>query len=79
MTVIEIKPHRNGWKVFEAPGIEPFFPEKNQAINYAQNRDGFARVRSAFWIQAAMSNARFRSRKRIKNYNAGAPSAASAG
>jgi len=26
--VIEIKPHRNGWKVFEAPGIEPAFLEK---------------------------------------------------
>ena len=37
MTVIEIKPHRNGWKVFEAPGVEPVFPTKNQAINYAEN------------------------------------------
>jgi hypothetical protein len=26
MTVIEIKPHRCGWKAFEAPGIEPVFP-----------------------------------------------------
>jgi hypothetical protein len=25
MTVIEIKPHRWGWKVFEAPGVEPVF------------------------------------------------------
>src|SRR5438128_532741 len=24
MTVIEIKPHRWGWRVFEAPGVEPF-------------------------------------------------------
>jgi hypothetical protein len=24
MTVIEIRPYRNGWKVFEAPGIETF-------------------------------------------------------
>jgi hypothetical protein len=30
-----------GWKVFEAPGVEPVFPEKNQAINYAQNRASF--------------------------------------
>jgi hypothetical protein len=29
------------WKVFEAPGIEPAFPEKDQAINYAQNRARF--------------------------------------
>jgi hypothetical protein len=28
MTVIEIKPHRWGWKVFEAPSVEPVFPEK---------------------------------------------------
>jgi hypothetical protein len=33
MTLIEIKPHRWGWKVFEAPGVEPVFPEKRQAIN----------------------------------------------
>ena len=41
MTVIEIRPHRWGWKVFEAPGVEPVFPEKDQAINYAQNRASF--------------------------------------
>jgi hypothetical protein len=33
MTVIEIRPYRNGWKVFEAPRVEPVFPEKDQAIN----------------------------------------------
>ncbi len=26
-TIIEIKPHRWGWKVFEAPGVEPVFGE----------------------------------------------------
>jgi hypothetical protein len=41
MTLIEIRPHRWGWKVFEAPGVEPVFPEKRQAINYAQNRASF--------------------------------------
>ncbi len=41
MTVIEIKPHRWGWKVFEAPGVEPVFPEKRQAISYAENRACF--------------------------------------
>ena len=41
MTVIEIKPHRNGWKVFEAPGVEPVFLEKRQAINYAEGRAWF--------------------------------------
>jgi len=41
MTLIEIKPHRNGWKVFEAPGVQPVFLEKRQAINYAENRAWF--------------------------------------
>jgi Uncharacterized protein conserved in bacteria (DUF2188) len=41
MTVIKIRPYRNGWKVFEAPGVESVFPEKDQAINYASNRASF--------------------------------------
>jgi len=41
MTVIEIKPHCWGWKVFEAPGVEPVFPEKDHAINYATGRACF--------------------------------------
>jgi len=41
MTIIEIKPHRWGWKAFEAPGVEPMFPKKDQAIDYAQNRACF--------------------------------------
>ena len=39
--VIEIRPHRRGWKAFEAPGVEPVFPNKDQAIDYAQNRACF--------------------------------------
>jgi len=49
MTLIEIKPHRNGWIVFEAPGVEPVFPEKDQAINYAQNRACFRSGEIRFW------------------------------
>jgi hypothetical protein len=41
MTVIEIRPHRRGWKVFEAPGVEPVFLEKRQAIDYAETRACF--------------------------------------
>jgi hypothetical protein len=41
MTVIEIRPHRWGWKAFESPGVEPVFPKKEQAIEYAQNRACF--------------------------------------
>jgi hypothetical protein len=36
MTIIEIKPHRWGWKVFAAPGVEPMFPEKDQAISHSE-------------------------------------------
>jgi len=41
VTIIEIRPCRNGWKVFEAPGVEPVFLEKDQAIKYAGNRASF--------------------------------------
>jgi hypothetical protein len=41
MTVIEIRPHCNGWRGFEAPSVEPVFLEKRQAINYADNRASF--------------------------------------
>jgi hypothetical protein len=41
MTVIEMRPYRNGWKVCEAPGVEPVFLEKAQAISYAENRASF--------------------------------------
>ena len=41
MTVIEIRPHRWGWKAFEAPGVEPIFLNKEQAIDYATSRACF--------------------------------------
>ena len=41
MTLIEIRPHRWGWKAFEAPSVEPVFAKKDQAIDYAQNRACF--------------------------------------
>ena len=41
MTIIEIMPFRNGWKCFEAPGVEPVFLAKDQAIDYAQQRACF--------------------------------------
>ena len=39
VTVIEIRPFRNGWKCFEAPGLEPVFLD--QAIDYAKSRACF--------------------------------------
>jgi Uncharacterized protein conserved in bacteria (DUF2188) len=41
MILIEIRPYRNAWKVFEAPGVEPVFPQKDDAIDYAQERARF--------------------------------------
>jgi hypothetical protein len=41
MTLIEIRPHRWGWKVFEASGVEPVFSEKQDAIDYAETRACF--------------------------------------
>jgi len=35
MTIIEIRPFRNGWKCFEASGVEPIFLEQKHAIDYA--------------------------------------------
>lgn len=32
MTLIEIRPHRWGWSVFEAHGVEPVFPEKHNDL-----------------------------------------------
>jgi hypothetical protein len=40
-TIIEIRPFRNAWQVFEAPGVQPVFLTKEQAIDYAQNRACF--------------------------------------
>ena len=41
MTIIEIRPYRNDWKCFKAPGVEPVFPTKDDAISYAQTRARF--------------------------------------
>jgi len=41
MILIEIRPYRNAWKVFEAPGVEPVLLSKDDAIDYAQQRACF--------------------------------------
>jgi hypothetical protein len=41
VTIIEIRPFRNGWKCFEAPGVEPVFLDQEQAIDYATCRACF--------------------------------------
>jgi hypothetical protein len=41
MTIIEIRPFRNGWQVYEAPGVQPVFLDQEQAIDYATWRACF--------------------------------------
>jgi hypothetical protein len=43
MTVIEVRPFRNGWQVYEAPGVQPVFLSQAQAIDYATCRACFRR------------------------------------
>ena len=67
MTIIEIRPFRNGWKVFEAPRVEPVFLSKEQAMTTPLAAHAFALARFAFWIQTARSNGPFRLTRRIEN------------
>jgi len=41
VTIIEIRPYRNGWKCFEPPGVEPVFLNQGDAIDYAIGRACF--------------------------------------
>jgi len=41
VTIIEIRPFRNGWTCFEAPGVEPMFGSQEDAISYAKGRACF--------------------------------------
>ncbi len=41
MTVIEIRPFRNGWQVYESPGVQPVFLNQEDAIDYATGRACF--------------------------------------
>ena len=41
MTIIEIRPFRNGWQCFEAPRVEPVFLSQGDAISYAKGRACF--------------------------------------
>jgi hypothetical protein len=67
MTVIEIRPHRWDWKAFEAPDVEPVFPEKDRAIDYARTAPASAQARFVFWIRAASLSARLRLVRRIES------------
>jgi hypothetical protein len=41
VTIIKIRPFRNGWQVYEAPGVQPVFLSQEQAIDYATCRACF--------------------------------------
>ena len=41
MTIIEIRPFRNGWQVYESSGVQPVFLSQEDAISYAQGRACF--------------------------------------
>ena len=41
MTIIEIRPLRNGWQVYESAGVQPVFLSQQQAIDYATGRACF--------------------------------------
>lgn len=42
-TIIEIREHFGGWKVFAEQGLEPYFSEREQAIHYAASRTALRR------------------------------------
>ena len=35
MTIIEIRPFRNGWQVYECVGVQPLFLSQEQAVDKA--------------------------------------------
>jgi len=41
VTIIEIRRFRDGWQVYEAPGVQPVFLKKEEAIDYATCRACF--------------------------------------
>jgi hypothetical protein len=44
LTIIEIRPYRNGWQCFEVPGVQPYWTgesAKEDAIDYATARAKF--------------------------------------
>ena len=42
MTVIEIRPHRWGWKAFESPGVEPVFSNKEASGQLFDDKAGIS-------------------------------------
>jgi hypothetical protein len=65
MTVIEIRPHRGGWKAFESLGVEPVFPKKDQAIDTRRARACFRSKEIRVFVSAVrILRRRFHSQER---------------
>ncbi len=47
VTIIEIRPFRNGWKCFEASGFEAAFLDQEQAIEQVRSHN-VGRIRKLF-------------------------------
>jgi hypothetical protein len=43
VTIIEIRPFRNSWQVYEAPGVQPYSPEKGE-IRVLKSNGTVARI-----------------------------------
>ena len=66
MTLIEVRPHHRGWKVFEAPGVAPVFQRNaRQSITLSVVRVSVP-VKFVFWTLPARSNAPSRLTRRIE-------------
>jgi hypothetical protein len=55
LTIIEIRPFRNGWQVFEAPGVQPVFLTKKGDELRAQSREFSLRLDSTAKLEKAIS------------------------
>jgi hypothetical protein len=67
MTVIEIRPHRWGWKALNLPMSSLCFRRKIRQSTTRRTGRAFDQAKFASWIQLAMSNARFRSAKQTES------------
>jgi hypothetical protein len=72
MTIIEIRQFRNGWQVYECPGVQPVFLTQEQAIDYATGRACFRSGEIRVLDSTGSWNARLRLTRRIECCDCGA-------
>jgi hypothetical protein len=71
LAIIEIRPFRNGWQVYEA-ALNLCSRRKNRQSITRRVVRAFALVRFAFWIQLARSHVSFHSMRQIEDCQASA-------